>query len=160
MSKLVDFEFFLLFAGCTKLSPWSWKTCRRHLPKSRTCLKLSLIQPRRRTKERRLPTIWLCWPGRICFFFKAPFHLNCAMHIDSSNICMLIFHQKTYLHTRNLPGVARVKTLICKKANATNFLPSLMYDRWTHIGIGEHFRETILDYVMLNLWEGCSYNKY
>ena len=41
-----------------------------------------------------------------------------------------------YKHTRNLPGVARVKTLICKKANATNFLPSLMYDRYdryTHI---------------------------
>ena len=30
--------------------------------------------------------------------------------------------------TRNLPGVAQVKTLICKKDNAANFLPSLIYD--------------------------------
>ena len=56
-----------------------------------------------------------------------------------------------YTLTRNLPGVARVITLICKKGNATNFLPSLKYDIWTYIRKGERFRKTILDYVMLNL---------
>ena len=66
-------------------------------------------------------------------------------------VYVLLGHFLIYIKTRNLPGVARVKTLICKKANATNFSPSLMYDIWTHIGIGELFRETILDYVMLNL---------
>ena len=63
-----------------------------------------------------------------------------------SEICEMVtswFYYKLsayyYGLTRNLPGVARVKTLICKKANATNLLPSLMYNKWTNVG--EHFRE-------------------
>ena len=40
------------------------------------------------------------------------------------------YWKKCYEYTRNLPGIARVKTLICKKAIATNFSPSLMYDIW------------------------------
>ena len=84
--------------------------------------------------------------------------------IGQSQLFLLTCREKTRVFTclfktRNLPGVARVKTLICKGANTTNFLPSLIYDIWAHIRTGEHFRETILDYVMLKLSEGCSYNK-